>query len=68
MSKRKTQEEELGPEGVPVDAPDNDKPAISPHTVSRMHRAEDDEQAVEHSPDFHDDPHRSDTGQGSSRT
>jgi hypothetical protein len=50
---RKT--EERGPEGVPVDAPDNDAPAISPHAVSRMHRAEDDREALEHSPDFSDD-------------
>jgi hypothetical protein len=43
-----------GPEGVPVDAPDNDAPAISPHSVSRMHRAEDDRKAIENSPDFSD--------------
>ena len=43
-----------GPEGVPVDAPDNDAPAISPHTVSRMHRAEDDAAAFENSPEYSD--------------
>jgi hypothetical protein len=43
-----------GPEGVPVDAPDNDAPAISPHSVSRMHRAEDDSEAIANSPDFSD--------------
>jgi hypothetical protein len=50
---RKTQD--CGPEGVPVDAPDNDAPAISPPAVSRMHRAEDDREALQHSPDFTDD-------------
>ncbi|HUE88112.1 MAG TPA: hypothetical protein VMO26_18725 [Vicinamibacterales bacterium] len=43
-----------GPEGVPVDAPDNDAPAVSPHAVSRMHRAENDREAIEHSPEFSD--------------
>jgi hypothetical protein len=43
-----------GPEGVPVDAPDNTAPAISPHTVSRTHRAEDDRTAHEHSPEYSD--------------
>jgi hypothetical protein len=43
-----------GPEGVPIDAPDNSAPAISPHTVSRMHRAEDDRHAHEHSPEYSD--------------
>ena len=43
-----------GPEGVPVDAPDNDAPAVSPHSVSRLHRAEDDRKAIENSPDFSD--------------
>jgi hypothetical protein len=54
---KRTPEEQtpLGPEGVPVDAPDNDAPAISPHAVSRVHRAEDDPKAFEHSPDFSDD-------------
>jgi hypothetical protein len=54
---KETPEEQtpIGPEGVPVDAPDNDAPAISPHAVSRVHRAEDDEKALEHSPDFSDD-------------
>lgn len=47
--------EPKGPEGVPVDAPGNDGPAISPHAVSRTHRAEDDDKAREHSPDFHDE-------------
>jgi hypothetical protein len=47
--------EPKGPEGVPVDAPGNTGPAISPHAVSRTHRAEDDDQAREHSPDFSDE-------------
>ena len=46
-----------GPEGVPVDAPDNDGPAISPHAVSRMHRAEDDGEAFAQSPEYTDTPH-----------
>ena len=46
--------EPTGPEGVPVDAPGNTAPAISPHAVSRMPRAEDDEVVKEHSPDFSD--------------
>jgi hypothetical protein len=55
-SKRELDEQKpRGPEGVPVDAPDNDGPAISPHAVSRVHRAEDDAAAIEHSPDFTDD-------------
>jgi hypothetical protein len=41
---------------VPVDAPDNEAPAISPHAVSRMHRAEDDRIAIENSPEFTDQP------------
>lgn len=45
---------ELGPEGVPLDAPDNEGPAISPQAVSRMHRAEDDRKAIERSPEFSD--------------
>lgn len=45
-----------GPEGVPVDAPDNEAPAISPQAVSRMHRAEDDRIAIENSPEFSDQP------------
>jgi hypothetical protein len=44
-----------GPEGVPVDAPDNDAPAISPHAVSRMHRAEEDPAAFAHSPEYSDE-------------
>jgi hypothetical protein len=44
-----------GPEGVPVDAPDNDAPALSPHAVSRMHRAENDREAFEHSPEYSDE-------------
>ena len=47
--------EPTGPEGVPVDAPGNTGPAISPHAVSRMSRAEDDEQVKRHSPDFTDE-------------
>lgn len=43
-----------GPEGVPVDAPGNTAPAISPHAVSRMSRAEDDDQTQAHSPEFTD--------------
>ena len=43
-----------GPEGVPVDAPGNEGPALSPHAVSRMHRAEDDAQAIEGSPEYND--------------
>lgn len=44
-----------GPEGVPVDAPGNEAPALSPHAVSRMHRAEDDREAIERSPEFTDE-------------
>lgn len=44
-----------GPEGVPVDAPGNDAPAISPPAVSRMPRAEDDHEVLEHSVDFSDE-------------
>jgi hypothetical protein len=47
--------EPAGPEGVPVDAPDNSAPAISPHAVSRMPRAEDDRTTWEHSPEFSDE-------------
>ena len=47
--------EPTGPEGVPVDAPGNTAPAISPHAVSRMSRAEDDAQVKQHSPDFSDE-------------
>lgn len=43
-----------GPEGVPVDAPDNDAPAISPIATSRMPRAEDDKIVFENSPEFND--------------
>ena len=46
---------DVGPEGVPLDAPDNDAPAISPHAVSRTHRAEEDAEALEHSRDFRDE-------------
>jgi hypothetical protein len=52
--KRPEELEPRGPEGVPVDAPDNDAPALSPHAVSRMHRAEDDEEAFAHSPEYSD--------------
>jgi hypothetical protein len=41
---------------MPVDAPGNDAPAISPHAVSRMHRGEDDGVAMENSPEFTDQP------------
>jgi hypothetical protein len=56
MSKPKRSDELVprGPEGVPVDAPDNDAPALSPHAVSRMHRAEDDREAFERSPEYSD--------------
>lgn len=54
MSNQKPTTKPQGPEGVPVDAPDNDAPAISPHAVSRMHRAEDDRDAIENSPEFSD--------------
>jgi hypothetical protein len=53
-SKRSPENSPRGPEGVPVDAPDNEGPAISPHAVSRMHRAEDDREAFEHSPEYTD--------------
>lgn len=43
-----------GPEGVPVDAPGNTAPAISPHAVSRMSRAEDDDLTQARSPEFTD--------------
>lgn len=44
-----------GPQGVPLDAPGNSAPAISPPAVSRTHRAEDDDAAVAQSPDFSSD-------------
>jgi hypothetical protein len=53
-NRRQKHESPRGPEGVPVDAPGNDGPALSPHAVSRTHRAEDDREALEHSPDFSD--------------
>ena len=53
--RRDTELEPAGPEGVPVDAPDNTAPAISPHVVSRMPRSEDDAKTREHSPEFSDD-------------
>jgi hypothetical protein len=37
-----------------VDAPGNEGPALSPHAVSRMHRAEDDAQAIAGSPEYND--------------
>ena len=43
-----------GPQGVPLDAPDNTAPAIGPQAVSRMHRSEDDAAAVAQSLDFSD--------------
>ncbi len=52
--KRPAELDPRGPEGVPVDAPDNDAPAISPHAVSRMSRAEDDITAFENSPEYSD--------------
>ena len=48
-------EEPTGAEGVPVDAPDNTAPAISPQAVSRMPRAEDDEEVARHNPDVSDE-------------
>jgi len=56
MSKKQPPSQPHGPEGVPVDAPDNDAPALSPHAVSRMHRAEDDAEVFAHSPEFTDQP------------
>jgi HAD superfamily hydrolase (TIGR01509 family) len=53
--KRSITTENAGPQGVPVDAPDNTSPAISPPAVSRMHRAEDDAAAIAQSPDFSND-------------
>lgn len=53
--KRPAELEPRGPEGVPVDAPDNDAPALSPLAVSRMHRGEDDDEAFAHSPEYTDD-------------
>ncbi len=55
MSNQKRTPQPRGPEGVPVDAPGNDAPAISPHAVSRMPRAENDREVIEHSLDFTDD-------------
>ena len=52
--KRTTPSQPRGPEGVPVDAPDNSGPAISPQAVSRMHRSEDDDVARDESPEFSD--------------
>ena len=54
MSNQKRTPQPRGPEGVPVDAPGNDAPAISPHAVSRMHRAENDREVIERSLDFTD--------------
>lgn len=56
MSKKKPTAQPRGPGGVPVDAPGNDAPAISPPAVSRMHRAEDDPEAAAQSPEFTDQP------------
>lgn len=53
--KRPAELDPRGPEGVPVDAPDNDAPALSPLAVSRMHRGEDDDEAFAHSPEYTDD-------------
>ena len=53
--RRKDELDPSGPEGVPLDAPDNEGPAISPHAVSRMHRAEDDREAFAHSPEYSDE-------------
>lgn len=52
--KKPAELEPRGPEGVPVDAPDNDAPALSPHAVSRMHRSENDRDAFSHSPEYSD--------------
>ena len=38
-----------------MDAPGNEAPALSPHAVSRMHRAENDDEAIAHSPEFSDE-------------
>jgi hypothetical protein len=54
-NKRPLEDGPTGPEGVPVDAPGNDAPALSPHAVSRTHRAENDATAISRSPDFTDD-------------
>jgi hypothetical protein len=56
MSKKQPTSVPRGPEGVPVDAPDNDAPALSPHAVSRMPRAEDDAEVFANSPEFTDQP------------
>jgi hypothetical protein len=53
--KKEAELEPAGAEGVPVDAPDNTAPAISPQAVSRMPRAEDDRTTREHSPEFSDE-------------
>ena len=53
--RRKDELDPRGPEGVPLDAPDNDAPALSPHAVSRMHRAENDREAFDHSPEYSDE-------------
>lgn len=47
-----------GAEGVPVDAPDNTAPAISPQAVSRMPRAEADAEVRSNSPEFSDQQNR----------
>jgi hypothetical protein len=54
-TKRPAELDPRGPEGVPVDAPGNEGPALSPHAVSRMHRAEDDREAMAHSPEYSDE-------------
>jgi HAD superfamily hydrolase (TIGR01509 family) len=54
MKKTIAREDAAAPQGVPVDAPDNTAPAISPPAVSRVHRAEDDAAAIARSPDFSD--------------
>ena len=52
--KKPAELEPRGTEGVPVDAPDNDAPAISPQAVSRMHRSEGDLEAFAGSPEYSD--------------
>jgi hypothetical protein len=42
------------PDASFADAPDNERPPIGPSDPGSMHRREDDEEAMAHSPDFHD--------------
>jgi hypothetical protein len=42
------------PDASFADAPDNERKPIGAHNPASMHRREDDDEAMAHSPDFHD--------------